>query len=124
MIWKGVIIKESLLDKTILSLIKVVRSRETILENENERGTLTFLYIELEDERKEPFIRKVLASLIDRFYVHICKEERMIVIYKNKMFEFSSNEKDKLNQAREYGLSIGILREQMPFEELIKEPYS
>ena len=32
-------------------------------------------------------------------------------------------DKEKINEARNYGLSIGIIREQMPFEEIIEDPY-
>jgi hypothetical protein len=124
MSWKGVIIEESLNSSSILNLVKIVKRRKTSLEKESERGVLTFLYIELEDSLKEEFLLKAIYSIKDRFYIHICRENIMIVIFRNKIFKFSSNELDKLGQAREYGLSVGILKEQMPFERLIKNPYS
>jgi hypothetical protein len=123
MVWKGVIIEESLFDKSILNIVKIVKTRKTTLEKESERGTLTFLYFELNDKKEDEFVDKALLVIKDRFYLHICRNERMVVVYKNKEFDFSSNELNKLNQARDYGLSVGILREQMPFEELIKNPY-
>jgi len=123
MVWRGVIIEESLDDKSILNLVKVVKLRKTTLEKESEKGFLTFLYIELNDEKKDAFVKKALTSIKNRFYLHVCKENNMIVIYKDKVFEFSSDNVVKLNEARNYGLSIGILKEQMPFEKLIKYPY-
>jgi hypothetical protein len=123
MVWKGVIIEESLFDKSILNLVKIVKTRKTTLENESERGNLTFLYFELDDKKEDEFVDKALLVIKDRFYLHLCRDERMVVVYRNRMFDFSSNELNKLNQARDYGLSVGILREQMPFEELIKNPY-
>jgi len=48
----------------------------------------------------------------------------MIVIFKDKIFEFSNKDINKLKDARDYGLSIGIFEEQMPFELLIKSPYA
>lgn len=117
------IIEESLIDKSILDLVEIVKTKKTTLEEETRRGILTFHYIELDDERKDPFLKKAPSSIKNRFYLHICKDSNMIVIYKNKLFRFSSKELVKLNEARKYGLSIGILREQMPFEKLIKHPY-
>ncbi len=76
------------------------------------------------EDVKDEFVKKALSSIKDRFYLHICKEEKMIVVFKEKMFEFSSEKSNEINRAKDYGLSIGILREQMPFEELIKNPYS
>ena len=55
--------------------------------------------------------------------MHIVRKNNMIVIYKNKVFEFTSKEPDKLEEARKYGLSIGILKEQLPTKNLIKNPY-
>lgn len=124
MVWKGVIIEESLEDKSILNLVRIVRSKKTTLEKEDERGFLTFHYIESDDDKKEEFVKKAATSIKDRYYLHICKEGVMIVVFKNKMFEFSSNELDKLNEARNYGLFVGILKVQMPFEVLIKDPYA
>jgi len=124
MVWKGVILEESLDDKSILDMVRIVKTEKSTLEEEEEKGFLTFHNIELDDEKKDEFVRKALSSIKDKFYLHICKGDRMIVIYKNKMFEFTSDETDKLNQARDYGLSIGIVREQMPFEKIIKDPYA
>ena len=47
----------------------------------------------------------------------------MIVIFQDRIFEFTSDEIDVLNSARKYGLSLGIIREQMPFELLINNPH-
>lgn len=123
MVWKGVVIKESLRDDSVLRLVKIVGSKRTVLENEKKRGLLTFICIEVKDEDKNTFINKVKSSIKGGFYMHIVRENSMIVIYRNNMFEFSSKDSDKLEDARDYGLSIGILKEQMPFEELIKNPY-
>lgn len=69
------------------------------------------------------FYKKAVFLIKERFYLHICKEKRMIVVFKNKMFEFSSDDVKKLIEARNYGLRQGIRMEQMPFEELIRNPY-
>ena len=124
MVWKGVIIEESLEDKSILNLVKIVNSEKMTLENESERGFLIFHQIELDDDKKDEFLEEALSSIKDKFYLHVCKNDFMIVVYRNKMFEFSSNESDKLKEARNYGLSLGILKEQMPFENLIKNPHT
>ena len=123
MVWKGVIIKESLEDDSVLKLVKIIKSRKTTLEKEAERGFLTFLCVEIKDQDKNTLINKLKSSIKGGFYMHIVKENIMIVIYKNKVFEFTSEEKNKLEEARNYGLSIGILKEQLPFENLIKNPY-
>lgn len=58
MVWKGVIIEESLLTKAILNMVRIVESKLNTLEKEGERGFMTFLYIELDDEKKDEFLQK------------------------------------------------------------------
>ena len=55
--------------------------------------------------------------------MHICKDGMMIVIFRNKVFEFSEREKGKIAEAKNYGISIGILPEQMEIENLIRQPF-
>ena len=121
--WKGVIIEESLEDKSLLSLVKIISSRQTTLENESERGVLTFHSVELKDSNLDEFIETAQKSIKDSFYIHICKDSEMIVIFRNKVFRFSSDNLEGLNEAREYGISVGVFKEQMPFEKLIGNPF-
>ena len=96
---------------------------KSTLEEEAEKGYLTFHCVEVDDDKKDEFV-KAQSSIKDGYYTHICKDEIAVIIYKNKVFEFSSDETDKLNEARNYGLSIGIIKEQMPFEKLIVNPHT
>jgi len=124
MVWRGVIIEESLNGKSLLKLAKIVETEKSILENEAETGVLTFHKIEVPDKTKDAFLKMARTSIKDNFYIHICKSGVMIVIYRNKIFEFSKNEIEKINEAREYGASRGILREQLEFEVLIDDPWA
>ncbi len=122
--WRGVIIEESLEDKSLLKLAKIVETKKSTFESEKEAGTLTFHKIELPDIEKEEFLNAARKAIKDRFYLHLCKGGVMIVVYQNKSFEFSKKDTDKINEAREYGAAHGILREQLGFDVLIDEPWA
>ena len=47
----------------------------------------------------------------------------MIIIFKDKIFEFTGDEKEKISDAKKYGISIGILPEQLEIEGLINNPF-
>ena len=121
--WKGVIIEESLENKDLLGLVKIIGTRKTVLEREEEKWILNFHRIELKDGKKDLFVKQAEMSLTKGWYIHICRNKTMIVIFKGRAFEFEKNDK-KLDEARRYGLSLGIIKEQMPFERLISDPYS
>ncbi len=124
LMWRGVIIEESLKDKSLLKLAKIIETEKSTLENEAEAGILTFHKIEVPDANKKEFLKKARSAIKDKFYLHICKGGAMILVYKNKSFEFSKNETDKIIEAQEYGAVHGILREQLDFEVLVDEPWA
>lgn len=124
MVWRGVIIEESLEDKSLLNLAEIVETKKSTLENEAEAGTLTFHKIEVSDAKKDSFLRAACKAVKDRFYLHICNGGVMFVVYKNKMFRFSKKDAAKINEARKYGMAHGILREQLEFEALVENPYA
>lgn len=123
MVWKGVIIEESLRDKSLLDLVEVVRTEEFELEKTGE--ITTFHMYQFEDEKSEEFFEKALSALRDgKWYLHSVKDNRMTVIYHGKRFDFKKGERKKIEKARRFGLSKGIPKEQMPFEKLIEDPYA
>lgn len=90
MVWRGVIIEESLVNKKLLKLANIVNTRESFLEKEENKGVMHFHCVEVEDSKKDIF---------------------------------DGREKKKLEAARNYALSIGIIEEQLPSEHLIRNPY-
>lgn len=123
MVWRGVIIEESLEDKTLLGMIRIVETKELFLEEEEEKGLLNFHNIEVEDRDKDTFIQTAKDTIKQGWYIHICKESKMAIIFKGMVFELDKSEKEKLEAARSYALSIGIIEEQLPSESLIEKPF-
>ena len=122
MTWKGVIIKESL-NKLLKVKMNIRKTKETYLETQKERGIMHFLYVEINDTEKKKFIDEAKNSLKEGcWYIHICKGKEMIVIFKDKDFRIMNS--DDVNKARDYGLSKGIKKEQLTFENLMRDPWS
>lgn len=123
MVWKGVIIEESLENRNILNLVRIINTRETSLEKEDEKGILHFHRIELEDDKKDEFVQKASSAMKQGWYIHICKDAVMTIIFKEKVFSFNRSQKDKIENAKKYGISIGIVKEQMDIENMIGNPW-
>lgn len=120
MVWKGVLIEESLEDKKLLRLVKFGKKKRFRLEGE--RRIMTFCNIEVRDEIKEKYVKLAMRSIMPSFYTHLCKDGEMYVVFRGRYFKFKEGDRD-LERAREYGESQGILRDQMEFEYLINHPY-
>lgn len=120
MVWKGIVLKESIENNLLLDLVKIVRTEKEKLEGENR--AMIFHKIELDDNKKDEFIRKAIKLIKPGFYLHVVKDKVMYVVFKGKMFKFSRGYPE-LETARNYGKSIGIPEKQMPFEYLINHPF-
>lgn len=120
MVWRGVLLEESLEDKKLLSLAKIVGTDRERLEEENR--IMTFHKVEVEDNHKNKYLDLAMHSIKPGFYTHLCKDGEMYVVFRGAMFNFKKHDLE-LNRAREYGKSIGIAQEQMPFEHLIDHPF-
>ena len=120
MAWQGVILEESLEDKSLLKLAKILSTSVDKLGGEDR--IMTFHNIEVEDKNKDKFIEKAIKTIKQSFYLHICKEGVMYVIFRGRMFKFSKGYPE-IKCAKEHGKSIGIIEQQMPFEHLIDHPF-
>ncbi len=123
MTWQGVIIEESLEDKTLLDMTRIVGTRETFLEEEENKGIMHLHSIEIENYAKELFVERAKSSIRQGWYIHICKNSTMVVIFRGKSFEFSEGQKEKIEEAQKYGESVGIHPAQLPSENLIRNPF-
>jgi hypothetical protein len=120
MVWRGVLLEESLENRELLRLAKTVGTEVDKLEEEDR--IMTFHKVEVKDENKDKYLIMAMHSLKPAFYTHLCSDGEMYVVFRGAIFNFRRNDPE-LNRAREYGKSIGIIPEQMPFEHLIDHPF-
>lgn len=107
--YKGCIIEESLEDNRILNNLKVVKIRITNEENLEDRW---HIYDSLVSEGQ---INKLHEQLKQGWYMHFWGEGKIVILFKDKKFEFDLNDKESWKPAVDYGLSINIPVEQLDF---------
>ena len=120
MVWQGVLLEESLEDKSIMNLVSIKGTSVSKLEKENR--TMTFHKVEVQDSDRQNYLDRAMHTIKPAFYTHLCKDGEMYVVFRGAMFNFRKQDPE-LNRAREYGKSIGIIPEQMPFEHLVDHPF-
>lgn len=123
-IWKGVLIEESLSDLSILPKLNIVSIRTTTLENEASRGKFHFHSVEVSPNNLEEVVKFITTNIKDGWYFHLVNKEEMIVMFYNKVFNMHKNNQEEIELARNYALSIGILREQLNLEKLFGNPFA
>lgn len=123
-IWKGVLIEESLSDLSVLPNLNIISTRTTSLENEANRREFHFHSLEVSPNNLDEVVEFITSNIKDGWYFHLVNKEEMIVIFHNKVFNIHKNNQEEIDSARNYALSIGILREQLDLEKLFDNPFA
>lgn len=106
---KGCIVEESLEDNRILNNIEIVKVRITSDDAEEERWHIYDAFLSESD------IDLIHRNLKQAWFMHIWNENKMIVLFRDRRFDVEADNKKTWMPAIEYGLSLGIPKEQLEF---------
>jgi hypothetical protein len=106
----GIIVKESLKDKSILKKLDVLSTETTRERNPVDRWHLYTVSV------SEKEIDALSKKIKPKWYMHFWKNKKVIAVFKDKKFEFTHNEKSTWKPAIEYGISVGIPKKQLDFK--------
>ncbi len=110
--WKGMIVKESLTDAAMLEKVSVTNVSET---DDIDPVRRWHLYkVDHVTRSQMDDLSRVIKSR--GWYAHFWREGNMVVIYKDKFFAFTGTNKHGRQLAIEYGISVGIPKEQLDFK--------
>jgi len=107
--FKGIIVEESLSDNRILNDLAIIKVEISKEENSLDRWHLYTVKVSKED------VDKLSKNIKPKWYMHFWKERSVIVIFKDKKFEFNYDNKSEWKSAVNYGLSLGVPKEQLDF---------
>ncbi len=120
--YTGVVIEESLKDKSALSMVRIVATR--VVKVTEAHGTpyleqWTLHTVEVEEARADEVAKRLMESLRDddEWYADFCNEERHYIIFRDRIFKVRTGNEENYREAVEYGLSKGIPEEQLDFWE-------
>jgi len=103
--YKGIVIKESLINPNILSDFKTFK---TVVDDD-----WHLLWVEVDDKGLET----IKNNLIDpSWYAHFASGNTGFVIFKDKTFEMNIDDRQTWLDAKKHGKSVGIPDEQLDFE--------
>lgn len=107
--YKGAIVEESLEDNRIINSLNISKIRISSEKKQEDRWHIYNVDVSEKD------IENLSKMIKNRWYMHFWKGREVIAIFKGKKFRFNYDDKSTWKPAVEYGLSIGIPREQLDF---------
>lgn len=108
--YTGTIIEESLEDNRILNKFKIRKIR--ITEDESPADRWHIYTVEVSMKQIQEISRQLKPG---KWYAHFWYSDRVIAVFKDKEFRFFYLDPESWSGAVEYGLSLGIPKEQLDF---------
>ena len=124
--YKGVIIEESLEIKDILGRIKILSTKVEQVIDKHKTPWLkqwTLHTVEVFEGKAESTAEEISRSLESEhpWYSDFKNETTHFIIFRNKVFKIDRTSREQYDEAKEYGISLGIPPYQVDFHPEIKE---
>lgn len=122
----GVIIKESLGNKDVLSEVKILSTKvEQVTEKHKtpwlKKWTLHTVEVSADKAAK---VAEELSEYLEpnhHWYADFKNNELHFIIFRNKIFRIDRTSKKQYEEAKKYGISLGIPEYQLDFNPTIKK---
>ena len=126
--YKGVIIEESLENKKVLKKVKIISTKVEQVTNKHKTPWLsqwTLHTVEIPENEARDIAEEISQSL-DRdhggsWYADFKNKTYAYIIFRNKIFYIDRINKEQHDEAKRYGISLGIPEYQVDFHPDIAE---
>lgn len=124
--YRGVIIEESLADKSVLKDVKIVSTKVEPVTEKHKRPWVkqwTLHTVEIPEDKVDAIAEKVSRALDPdhAWYADFKNEAVHYIIFRNRIFRVPRQSKEEYQAATDYGVSLGIPQYQVDFAPDVKE---
>jgi hypothetical protein len=126
--YRGVIIEESLRDKGVLKKVKLLWTKVAVVTERHRTPWLsqwTLHTVTVPEDRAQEIAEEISASFDPEhggaWYADFKDETHHYIIFPNKIFYIDRQSKEQYDEARQYGISLGIPNYQVNFHSEMKK---
>ena len=115
----GLLIKESLTDTTVLTLVRITKE-ETWQANNTavyQPALWTAISFAVDDDQADATAEKLSQALKPGWYINAATAVHVYVLFPDKVFKYRKGDGSQRRQAIEYGRSLGIPEPQLDWSE-------
>lgn len=126
MTYKGVIIEESLQNKDILKDVKILETKVEDVTEEHKTPWIkqwTLHTVGIPENQAKDVAEKISEALDSEhaWYADFKNDTHHYIIFRNKTFFVDKQSKEQYDEAKKYGISLGIPEYQVDFHPEVKE---
>jgi len=119
-VYTGVIIEESLEDKSVLSGVKILKTKIELVTEKHKTPWVkqwTLHTVEIPISKTDSIAEKLSKSLDSKhsWYADFKNNNTHYVIFRGKVFKVERSKKEQYAEVTKYGLSLGIPEYQLDF---------
>lgn len=101
--WTGVIVRDGLLDVSVLDNLSILEERTKEL---GISGFWTVLEVGVSDDNMSKVLTKLSKGLRTGWYAYFSKDKQMSVVFKGKVFNFTKGSKRSLTEVKNYAFKV------------------
>ncbi len=125
-LFKGVIIEESLEDKEVLKKVKIINTKVEQVTQKHQTPWIkkwTLHSVEIPADKADDISEELSQALDSKhsWYADFKNKQFHYIIFRDKVFKIERTSKEQYNEAKKYGISLGIPEYQVDFHPDIKE---
>ena len=124
----GVIIEESLEDKSVLKKVEILSTKIEKVTKEHQTSWLskwTLHTVEIPENKTREISEEISKSLDSKhggaWYADFKNDTHHFIIFRNKIFHIDRQSEEQYDKAKRYGISLGIPEYQVDFHPEVKE---
>ena len=126
--YQGIIVEESLEDKSVLEDVQILSTKvENVVQKHKTPWLLqwTLHKVEILEDKAKEVAEKISKSLDQghdgSWYADFKNDTHHYIVFRDKVFCIDRTSKEQYNEAKQYGLSLGIPEYQLDFSSFVKE---
>ncbi len=118
--FKGVLLKESLADETVLDLLKITKTEKWDVSHATKNQPKVWHAMWYEDDaEKAKQVANILSQSLKQgeWYTNFTANDQVYVIFPRKVFVYTKGDEVRREEAKEYGRSIHLNESQLDWTE-------
>ncbi len=126
--YKGTIIEESLANKDVLKKVKIISTKVEPITDEHKTPWLsqwTLHSVEIPESKAQGVAEEISKSLDyshnSSWYADYKNDTHHYIIFRDKLFYIDRKSKEQYDEAKRYGISLGIPEYQVDFHPEVEE---
>ncbi len=123
-VFVGVLIEESLEDKTILNKVKIIKTTTEKVTKMHKTPWLkqwTLHTVEIREDQAKNIAKELSKALQpDYWYADFKNKSCHYIVFRDKIFLIDRKKKEQYDEAKKYGISLGIPEYQVDFHTYTK----